>query len=164
MRRPLVITAAAAAGILVLGILGWSYFFPSEEARIRQRLEQLAEEVSKGSPDPVGGLARAARLSMFFTDDVVVEPGEGTEPIRGRDTLMAALANVQPRTGPMRVAVADVHVKLLSDTTADVTLTATVEKTAANGERSLDARELAVQMVRDGPWRIARVTAVDTLR
>jgi hypothetical protein len=93
-----------------------------------------------------------------------VDLRDGTDPVRGRDTLLGIIANLAPQTGPMRVAVTDVHVKLLSDTTADVALTATIERTTTTGERTLDAREFSLEMIREGLWRIRRVNAVDTLR
>ena len=49
---------------------------------------------------------------------------------------------------------------------ADVLLTASfVRRNISTGEESLDAREYALVMTKaDGTWRIARITAIDTLR
>lgn len=164
MARHVAASVLAAIAVIVVAILCRTYFFPSDESRITHRLEQLADDVTRSSADAPGGLARTARMATYFTEDVVVEPGEGVEPIRGRDALMALSTSLRGSGGTLRAAVTDVHVKLLSETAADVTLTATVEKSAGGAQPSLDAREFALQMVRQGTWRIARVTAVDTLR
>jgi hypothetical protein len=49
---------------------------------------------------------------------------------------------------------------------ADVLLTASfVRRSISTGEESLDAHEYALVMTKaDGVWRIARITAIDTLR
>lgn len=151
--------------LLAAAFLGWKNFFPSDETRIVQRLEQLADEVTRSAADPSVGLARAARMAAYFTTDVVIDPGGGVPALHGREALLAVAGSVQPRTGSMRVALEDADVKLVHRDSADVTLTVTVTRNGGTPEASFDAREFAVGMVRQqDDWLVARVTAIDTLR
>jgi ketosteroid isomerase-like protein len=74
---------------------------------------------------------------------------------------------LQAPAASLVVALEDVTVVKRPDTAvADVTLTATITRTdTASGERTMDAREFALEMQKEGgEWLIARVMAVDTLR
>ncbi len=80
---------------------------------------------------------------------------------------MGMAARLQPRTAAFRMDLDDVSVDMLPDSdAADVLLTASfVRRNVSTGEESLDAREYALVMTKvDGTWRIARITAIDTLR
>lgn len=162
-RRPLTIAAAA---VLVAGCAAaWYAWRASDAQQIRSRLNALAGEFNASTTDGIGTVARAARLGSFFTQDVVVDFGQGTAPITGRETLMGMAARLQPRTAAFTLALDDINVEVGGDT-ADVTLTAEFKRRSfETGDESLDAREFSAGMRRaDGEWRIARVTAVDTLR
>jgi hypothetical protein len=111
-------------------------------------------------------MARAARLGQFFTEDVVIELGRGSQPIHGRETLMGMAARLQPRTAAFTLALNDVGVLLLEEARAEATLTALIRRrNGTAGEESLDAREFSAELQNtDGEWRVSRVVAVDTLR
>ena len=112
-------------------------------------------------------LARAAALGSYFTEDVIVDLGDGTAPIAGRLTLIGMAGRLQPRTAAFRLDFDDVGVELTAGAPeADVTLTASfVRRALSTGDEARDAREFALALTRtDGTWRIARVTAVDILR
>jgi len=77
------------------------------------------------------------------------------------------VARLQPRTAAFRMDLDDITMEMTPGaTTADVLLTASfARRSISTGEESLDAREYALVMTRtDGTWRIARITAIDTLR
>lgn len=144
----------------------WSRVTPDERA-INARLEALRNEVNSSTKDGLGTAARAAQIGTYFTDDAVVELGRGSPPISGRDTLMGMVARLQPRTAAFRMDLDDVSVEVLpGGAAADVLLTASfVRRSITTGEESLDAREYALVMTKAGGlWRIARITAIDTLR
>ena len=80
---------------------------------------------------------------------------------------MGMAARLQPRTAAFRMDLDDVGVEIVPGSdAADVLLTASfVRRSISTGEESLDAREFALVMTKtDGTWRIARVTAIDTLQ
>jgi hypothetical protein len=162
--RPLraVVAAAALAGAL------WFLFGrgSADERQIRGTVAALAAEVNRGSADGLEAMARAARLASFFTSDVMIDLGQGSQPIHGRDTLMGMAARLQPRTAQFDLELDDVTVAVVEDGRATLNLTALIRQRAVPpGEPSLDAREFAAEMRRtDGSWQVSQVIAVDTLR
>jgi ketosteroid isomerase-like protein len=153
--------------LLVVGIIAWRSRPSPDERAITARLDSLRNEVNASTKDGFGTAARAAQIGSYFTDDAVVELGRGSPPIKGRETLMGMVARLQPRTAAFRMDLDDVSVDLLpGGDAADVLLTASfVRRSISTGEESLDAREYALVMNKtDGTWRIARITAIDTLR
>lgn len=160
--RPTVLVLLA-----VLAVVVWRGRMTDEERAIRDRLSALRGEVNASAADGLANVTRAARIGGYFTDEAVVDLGEGAPPIRGRDTLMGMAARLQPRTAAFRMDLDDVSVELVpGGEAADVILTASfVSSSVATGEESRDAREFALVLVKsDGPWRISRVTAIDTFR
>lgn len=129
-------------------------------------MRQLTERVNTHEPEGLGSVARAAEIGAFFTDDVVVELGEGSAPIQGRETLIAMAARLQVRLAEFRLDFTDANITVAADRqTADVTLTAEFIRRDPNARQQMDAREFKLQMRREsGEWKIARATAVDTLK
>jgi hypothetical protein len=159
----------AIVSILVLLAGGaWYLTRPDDEgAPIRQRLQSFAEAVNSSTMDGAGPQARAQQLATYFTEDVDVELGGGAAPIKGRETLMGMAERLQPRTAMFRLEFEDLTVAIApGGGAADVHLTAEfIRRSITTGEESLDAREFTIGMRRvDNEWRIARVTAIDTLK
>lgn len=152
--------------VLLVAFFGWRALYPNDERLIEQRLSALQDDVNTGGTEGIGSLARAARIGSYFTPDVVVDQGQGTAPIIGRETLIGMAARLEPRTMAYRLKFDDVGVRVAPDgATAEVALTVSfIGRAVSTGEESIDAREFAFGMTKDGLWQIARVTAVDTLR
>jgi len=159
--------AAGIVGLIVLSVFAWRLWFSGEEGVVRRRIEALRDEVNVGVAGGLENAVRAAAIGSFFTDDVLVDLGQGTAPINGRDTVMGMAARLQPRTAAFRLEVQDIGITMRpGNTTADVALTASfIRRSVTSGEESIDAREFALVMTKaDGTWRISRLTAVDTLK
>jgi hypothetical protein len=159
--------AAGVIGLIGLTFFAWRLWFTGEEGVIRRRLEALRDEINAGVADGLDNAVRAAAIGGFFTEDVLVDLGQGTAAINGRDTVMGMAARLQPRTAAFKLELQDIGVTMRpGDTIADVTLTGTfIRRSITTGEESIDAREFALVMTRaDGTWRISRLTAVDTLK
>jgi hypothetical protein len=155
--------AAATAGAAYL----WLDRPSTDERAIRARLEALRQEINTSTIDGLGTVAHAAQIGSYFTDDATIELGEGSAEIHGRDTIIGMAARLQPRTAAFTMELDDVSVEMVEGTpAADVLLTASfVRRSLSTGEESRDAREFALVCQKSaGTWRIARVTAVDTLR
>ncbi len=159
------------AGILVVllaaGFFGWRTREAPDEREIRARLDALRNEVNTSTKEGLGSALHAAQVGSYFTDDAVVELGEGAAPIKGRETLIGMVARLQPRTAAFRMDLDDITIDMVPGANAaDVLLTASfTRRNISTGEESLDAREYALVMNKtDGSWRIARITAIDTLR
>ena len=109
--------------------------------------------------------ASAADIGSYFTDDVVVDFGEGAAPIVGRTTLVGMASRLQRRTAAFRLRFDDVGVRLgTGRDDRGVTLTASFVRRAGASAGGIDGRA-GVRAGDDevGVWRIARVTGVDTL-
>jgi hypothetical protein len=158
--------AAVAAAALALAAI-W-YFWPGgDDAAIRQQLTALADTVNESTSDGLGTVARAASIGAHFTDDVVVDLGQGAAPIRGRETLIGMAARLQPRTAAFTLKFEDIDVDVRPDAgSAEISLTAELMRQGpAQDAQAMDAREFTFGMRKvDGEWLIARVTAIDTIR
>jgi len=162
------VAAIVAVVVAAVGVAAWFLSTAGDEAAaVRRRFRALSDEVNKSTVDGLGPEARAAQLGSFFTDDVDVDLGQGSAPIRSRETLVTMAARLQPRTAAFQLEFEDVRVALApGGETADVHLTAEfIRRSMTTGEESLDAREFTIGMRRvGGEWKIGRVTAIDTLK
>jgi hypothetical protein len=157
----------AIAALLIAG-LGWWWWRSgsSAEREVRAVFQNFAAEFNSGTTDGLGLIARAAQIGESFTPDVVIELGQGSPPIHGREILMGMASRLQPRTAAFVLELDDVNVDLKDPDHADVTFTALIRRrSVASGEESIDAREFAAEAVRAGRrWQVSRVVAIDTLR
>lgn len=161
-------TATGAALVALLSLItAWLLWPPNNDRQIRRRLTALADEFNSSTSDGLGLAAKAVRIGDYFTNDVIVDLGEGSSTIVGRDTLMGMAARLQPRTAAFTLRVEDITVDAAADgRTAIVALTLTITRTSTvTREQSLDAREFSLEMRKtDDEWRIARAAAVDTIK
>jgi hypothetical protein len=158
---------AGAVALAAVALLVWSRWSSDDERAIRERLEALRTEVNSTTGDGLARVVHAASVGSYFSEDVIVDLGEGTAPIRGRLVLMGIVERLQPRAAAFRMELDDVGVEVLPGAaTADATLTISfIRRSASTGEESRDAREFALGLVKTGgTWHIARVTAIDVLR
>jgi len=160
------IQIAIAVGLVAGAALWWWRGGSSAEREIRGVFASFVTEFNSGASDGLGLIARAAHIGESFTPDVVIELGQGSPPIHGRETLMGMASRLQPRTAAFVLELDDVNVELKDQDHADVTFTALIRRRSVDsGEESIDAREFAAEVVRlDGRWRVSRVVAIDTLR
>ena len=160
--------AVVVLAVSVVAVIVWRATRQSpDEREIRERLDALRTEVNASTVEGIGTASRAAQIGSYFTQDAVVELGEGSVPIRGRDTVMGMAARLQPRTAAFRMDLDDISVELVpGGDAADVLLTASfVRRSISTGEESRDAREYALILTKaTGDWQISRITAIDTLR
>jgi ketosteroid isomerase-like protein len=161
MRSPAAFVAAAAvAGVA----LAW-FLWPSDSAAIHGRLSALATDLNASGGTGLGAAVQAAQISRHFTEDVVIDPGQGGARVEGRATLTGMLARLERRTSAFHVRFLDVTIRERTDSTASVSLTAEIRSRPESQEPWMDAREFAVLLRQEeGEWRVARVEAVETIR
>lgn len=162
-RRVQVILAA----VVVAGLgFWWWRGGSSAEREVRALFDGFAREFNSGASEGIGLLARAAHIGEYFTPDVVIELGQGSPPIQGRETLIGMASRLQPRTSAFVLEFDDVNVEFSDPDHGEVTFTALFRRRSqGSGEESIDAREFAGDVVRaGGRWRVSRVMAIDTLR
>jgi hypothetical protein len=157
----LVIAIAVAAGAY-----WWWNAGSSDERQVRRLFQDFTAELNAGTTSGFGTLAHIARLAEFFSPDVVVEFGQGSPPIQGRETILGMVGRLQPRTSAFVLEMDDVNVEFTAPDRGEVTFTAVIRRRSfESGEESIDAREFSGEVARlDGRWRVTRVVAIDTLR
>jgi ketosteroid isomerase-like protein len=145
--------------------LGWKTLFPSEEQRIRARLDQIVDTVNTPPADGLGQIADAARLASYFTEDATIDPGAPYPTLRGRDAIVAAAAAAGRAAGGFELSFADVEVTVRDADTAAAHLTLTLTWTnVQTGAPTMDAREVELALRKEaGEWRVAGATPVQTL-
>jgi len=158
--------AGICALVIVAGAFWWWSAGSSDERQVRRLFEDFAEELNAGTTSGFGTLTHIARLSEFIDPDIVVELGQGSQPIQGRETLLGMVSRLQPRTSAFVLEMDDVNVEFTDPDHGDVTFTALIRRrNFDSGEESIDAREFSAEVVRSGGrWRVRRVVAIDTLR
>jgi hypothetical protein len=161
MSRAFQRTIAVSAAVLIVA-WGAYRFWPSEERRVRGRLEALEETVNERPTDGIGLVTRTAQLTTFFENDVVLDPGRGAGAIRGRERLIALASRVPNSGNAFAVRFVDVSVSV-DGADAIVRMTATITSIDARGEENVDAREVELALRKSDDWRIARITAVEVL-
>ena len=167
MNRRHAIRGFLALALVAAGYAVWRGREGDDERAIGARIEALRNDINTSTSDGLGAVAHATQIGSYFTENMIIELGEGTSPIQGRDTLIGIAARLQPRTAAFRLDLDDVSVEMVPGArAADVLLTASfVRRNPSTGEESRDAREFSLVCEQDaGTWRIARVTAIDTLR
>jgi SnoaL-like protein len=157
------IPAAVAVAAVAIAVVGYRVLFPSDEQLIRQRLDSLAATLNHPAAEGLDAMTRAAQVGRAFTDDIEVQTREGMT-IRGKETLMAMVARLQPRAEGLNLQIRDVVVTLDDPRHAHVELTATYVDPAGDG-RAIDAAEFTLRMVKPvRDWLIARVAPVQVLQ
>ena len=161
-RRPVLVSLA----VLVLAVVAWRYWVPDDKRDVRRRLNAFAAEFNETTAAGLATIAHAARIGTYFTEDVVVELGDGAPPIRGRQTLIAMATRLQPRTSAFTLELLDQNVTISAPSTAEVNVTAAFRRRGrVAGEDAVEARELALRMVKTGGnWLVSEVKAVETFK
>lgn len=158
--------AAVIAVVLVVAGAAWFLLASrqTEDARIRQRLGELAELVSAAGP--VRGqdiLIRLGKLRKFFTENVVVVIGGRLPEIRGRDQLLSMAQAALSRETDMDVSFEDIDVTVNPDELhAMAKVTVVVAGVSSDEAKSVSARELGLDMAKiDGEWLIKAIRRVE---
>jgi len=160
--RRVIVAVVAVIAIAWIARAWW----PSEERRIRARLDALAEEVSTPAgnmEDALARMARAVRIGSFFTEAAAIEAGPPYPALRGRDTIVGAASSV----GAQEVTLEFVDVQVgvaAGQQAASAYMTAKAAGLDRAGGRGLDASEVEMDFRKvDGRWLIAAARVRRTL-
>ncbi len=158
--------AGLCAVVVAAGAFWWWGAGSSDERQVRRLFKDFADELNAGTTSGFGTLTHLARLSEFIDPGIVVELGQGSPPIQGRETLLGMVTRLQPRTSAFVLEMDDVTVEFTDPNHGEVTFTALIRRRSIHsGEESIDAREFGAEVVRSsGRWRVSRIVAIDTLR
>ena len=164
--KPLLIIGAC----LALGLIGFFIFYQTDAEKIRSRLDDLAERVSKEAPEnELMAAGHAKKISDLFTDPCVLEiPQTPYRDVSGefsRQDIRAYAMSGRARYENIELKFYDIMIDFPDENTADVRLTARVNADASNRGQPFDEfYELACKFQKiEGDWYINRVAAVEVL-
>lgn len=155
------------AGVILLAWWAWTVFFPSPQAAIQRRLNNLAKAASFSAGEGnIASLMNVEKLCGFFSDQVDVKvdvPGYQAEELVGRDELKQAAMAAHGLIHGLKASFPDMRIEVASgnqEAIVDLTLDADVggDKSAIVQEMKFNLKKVA------GVWVITHVETVKTLK
>ena len=151
-RKHIVILVAVicCAAALLLAVMP-----ESDEAKIRKKLDLLAETVSKEKEDgPYTVLGKVEDLDRLFTEDCLVKLEPPARTVRTRSSLGTLLTGAFRMVSRIDVSFHDIHITVDPEKNrAKTVLTATVRGPETEG---MHAREILMTWVKyEGTWLIS---------
>jgi hypothetical protein len=142
-------------GVLAAVLAG--FYYMDDRREIRHQLYELAETANlSGTETDVDRLARAARISAFFTEDVVVRRSEDNSAFVGGRRGIAAMAIPTSDHQIVRVSIEDLDVTLADDSHATADMTVVVSLNGPDAE-SVDVRKISAMLRKEnGGWLISQ--------
>ena len=163
--KPLILIIACLAA----GLVGFFIFYQTDAEKIRSRLEELAERVSKDeSENELMAAGHAKNIAEIFTDPCVLEiPQTPYREVSGefsRQDIRAYAMSGRARYERIKLDLYDISIDFPDENTANVRLTARVKTGENDGTPFDEFNELACEFVKiEGDWYIHRVAAVEVL-
>jgi hypothetical protein len=149
-----VVVAAAALVVYLL--------LPSDERRVRDRVEALAAALATPPNEPdLARLTRVAGLRHHFTEDAAVYfADEAHQPVHGCDAIVGLIGQSLPMLGPFTVQLDNVRIAIRDDrTVADVHLDGRLVSADGKSEPAvIDARSVGLTLAKvDRAWLVSSV-------
>jgi hypothetical protein len=138
--------------VVVAAVAGAAFlWWPNEEAKVRRRLDALAEAVSiPPKEQDLARVARAARSRGFFVEDVTIQlEGFGEPLLRGRDAITGMIARPWDAGHGVRVELSNIRV--------------TIDETRTGADARFDARAVSLEPGANPPTLDGRMVVL-TLR
>jgi len=164
--KPLILIIACLAA----GLMGFFFFYQTDAEKIRSRLDELAERVSKDeSENELMAAGHAKNIAEIFTDPCVLKiPQTPYREVSGefsRQDIRAYAMSGRARYERIELAIYDISIDFPDENTASVRLTARINAGAQDSKRRFDEfYELACKFKKiEGDWLINRVAAVEVL-
>jgi hypothetical protein len=159
--RLVLLAAVVAAGVWI-----WTILFPSPEKIIRQRLAEVARDVSfNANESPLATIGKAQKIATFFSTNVEVNldvPEYHGHTFAGHDEITQAIAGAHATINNLKVEFPDVNVTVAADkqsAVADLTV-----KAQTDGDKNFIWQEMKFTFQKSGgDWLITRVETVRTL-
>jgi len=153
----LLVAAGAAAFILLSD---------SEEAIIKKRFQALGDTFAKEAGESkLLAASKAGKMREFFTETsrIHVSMYDFSRDVARKD-LPGYVLQARAGYASLSVDFTDYTVLIVSDTEAEVSLTATVTGKLPTGERTRDIQELSCRLRKEEDlWRIREIEMVEVL-
>ena len=145
------------AVVVLAAVVGVGYYL-GDRRQIRHQLDALAATATvNGAESDVDRLARAVRIGVFFTEDVVIRRSEDNSAfVGGRRGVaeMATAAAAEHRT--MKVSINNVDIAIADGSNATAKMTVVVATNNPEAE-SVNVRQVTATLRKvNGTWLIAQ--------
>ena len=153
--------------LVILGILAYYCFLPSEEKKIKKQFALLAEAASKkGQENPLAIAQKMGQIRSLFSEKVnlIVPYYNLAGDFTRRDVVnYATRARLSFSTLSLRFY--DFHIDLLRGNTAGINLTGRLKGISSKGDEVDEIRELACVLKKiDDQWRFSKIEVVQVLK
>ena len=156
------------AAAVVLGVLAYSYFFPSEEKKVKKQLALLSEYASKSGTESAFALARRLNaLGSLFADKVDLKmPAYGLSGNHTRQEIVNLGARASMAFSQMTLKFDGVSVGISTDGRASVSATGRLRGKSPGGESMEEVREVDFVLQKDGggQWLFIAAEVVEALK
>jgi ketosteroid isomerase-like protein len=153
---------------VVLGVLAYFCFFPSEEKKIKKQLALLSEYGSKPGTESALALARRLNaLGSLFTDKVDLKmPAYDISGTHTRQDIINLAARAGMVFCGMKLKFDGVSVGISPDGRARVSATGRLKGKSPGGENVEEAREVEFVLQKDGggQWLFVAAEVVEVLK
>lgn len=159
--------AGLLALLILLGVWGYHFFFPTPQDAIRRQLTALAKTGSIAPNESrFARAANAMKLIGFFSPDVQIKvdiPGSSPRTFDGLDDVRTAALAAGNTLSSLSVEFLDVNVEVAPDKQSAIAqLTA---KAVIPGQTTPEIQELKIALKKNGrDWLVTRAETMRTLR
>jgi hypothetical protein len=151
-------------GILLAALAAIWHFRPSDQRRIRQAIDELADALQPAEADTeVSRVARLAPFSRYLAPDIRVQ---APTPLHGRDQVLAAALQMSRVAAGVSLQIHGIHIDVApTRESAVTTMGVTVAGLAPGGSEAWrEITELRLELSRrDDVWLVTHVAAVRAL-
>ena len=156
------------AVVVVLGLLAYFYFYPSEEKKIKKQLALLSEYASKDKEESAFTMAlRLDHLGALFAERVDLKaPGYELSGTHTRREIINLAARARMAFSQMTLNFHDVSVAISGEGMAKVSTTGRLKGMSTAGKRVDEIQSLEVTLQKDseGRWFFTAVEGVEVLK
>ena len=157
-----------SAVVVVLGLLAYFYFHPSEEKKIKKQLAHLSEYASKDAGESAFALARRLdHMGALFADRVDLKaPGYELSGTHTRREIIKLAARARMAFSQMTLNFHDVSVAISGEGMAKVSTTGRLKGMSTAGKRvdEIQSLEFTLQKDSEGRWFFTAVEVVEVLK
>jgi hypothetical protein len=157
-----------STAVVVLGLLAYFYFYPSEEKKIKRQLALLSEYTSKDGGESAFALAhRLDHIGGLFDSRVTLKaPRYELSGTHTRQEIVHLAARARMGFSQMTLKFHDVSVTIFGEGRAKVSATGSLNGISAKGERvdEIQDLELAFQKDSEGRWLFSAIEVVEVLK
>lgn len=153
--------------LVILGILAYYRFVPSEEKKIKKQFALLAEAASKeGKENPLAIAQKMNHIRSLFSEKVnLIIPDYNLAGDFTRQDVVNYATRARLSFSTLSLRFYDFNIDLSQGETARIDLTGRLQGISSRGDEVDEIRELACVLRKiDDQWRFSKIEAVEVLK